>query len=368
MANFAKISFGIATTVLLTYSSLTLAQTSFSNADASAWSNSIAANANQLAVQKAKALNAKGEFEKATSILGGADKTPEVYGSLVINLAQYDLDEAEDIANESIKAFPNNARLHYLRGVVMGSQAQSSIFSALGYAEKSLNSFQKAVELDQEEITYKRALMSFYLAAPSIAGGDEDLGKAQLDAIKMADPLQGVYAEYAFFQMTDEPEKALALLQNSVQTYPQEISLVFRLGVYYSQQEDYDKAMPYFMQASEMPSPALLRDPDTGDLEASYRRNIEAKLSALYQVGRTAVVTEKNTAKGIAAMGALQAATESSQLSPESIPNMNWAMARLSELYIQAGDKSAAKATLASVKVGEDKDLKKQVKRLQKML
>ena len=368
MANFAKKSLSLAIAVLLTHSSITLAQVPSSNTESAIPSASLPINANQLAVQKAKDLNAKGEFKKAINALGSADKTSEVYDSLIINLAQIDLDKAEDVADESVKAFPNNARLHYLRGVVMGSQAQESIFSALGYAEKSLNSFKKAAELDPEEINYKRALMSFYLAAPSIAGGDEDLGKAQLEAIKKLDPLQGVYAEYAFFQMTDESAKALALLTDSVDRYPQEISLVFRLGVYYSQKEDYGNAMPYFIKASEMPTPAISLDPETGELSDSYTRNAEAKLSALYQVGRTAVVTEKNTDQGIAAMGALQAAAESSQLSPESLPNMNWAMTRLSELYIQAGDKNAAKATLASVKVGEDKDLKKQVKRLRKML
>lgn len=79
-------------------------------------------------------------------------------------------------------------------------------------------------------------------------------------------------------------------------------------------------------------------------------------------------MTNKNTDVGIAAMGRLQAAVPVSQLDENNLPNMEWAKARIAELYIQSGDKKAAADLLAKIVVQDNKDLKKQVKKLKKML
>ncbi|MFT5277454.1 MAG: tetratricopeptide (TPR) repeat protein [Glaciecola sp.] len=318
------------------------------------------------AVSKAKALNAQGKFKEAFALLDAAPKNKNTYAAMITNLANIDMDEAEETADDAIKAFPNDAQLHYLRGVIMGNQAQSSIFSALGYAEKSLNSFIKATELDPEKIQYKKALMSFYLAAPSIAGGDKELGLEQVEAIQQLDAMEGASSRVAYYQMIDEPDKAIKGLQKAIIVYPNEINFVFRLAAFYAQQEDYDKAMPLFQQAAKMPEPEYMLDELTGDAEISYLRNASARLNALYQVGRTAVVTEKDTNQGLAAMGELQAAVEVSKLEADNMPNMEWAKARIAELYLQSGDKNTASNVLASIIIEDNKDLKKQVNKLRK--
>ena len=322
----------------------------------------------QLAIANAKSLYAEGNYEAAIELLESLEKSADTYIELIMNYAQTDLDESEELSDDSIEAYPDNARLYYLRGVVMGSQAQSSIFSALGYAEKSLNSFVKATELAPEEVQYKRALMSFYMAAPSIAGGDEDLGKAELDKIKALDPLEGAASEVAFYQMSDEMDKAKATLKKAMEQFKDEINFPFQLGSLYAREEDYADAMRYFQKAADMPLPEFTRDPVTGEIDRNYRRNAKAQLDAVYQVGRTAVVSETDTKAGIAAMGRLQAAVQSSKLAPNDLPNMNWASARLTELYLQDGNKSAAKAELEKVRYGEDENLEDQVKKLKKQL
>jgi tetratricopeptide (TPR) repeat protein len=319
-------------------------------------------------VLKAKALNDQGKYKDAFTLLKSVAKTPASYAAMISNLANIDMDNAEETANEAVSAFPKNAELHYLRGVIMGNQAQSSIFSALGYAEKSLNSFVKATELEPTTVKYRKALMSFYLAAPSIAGGDEELALVQLQAIQKANALEGVSSQVAFYQLTDKPEKATQALQKAITDFPYEINFVFRLATYYAQQEDYKQAFPLFQQAAGMPEPKFAIDPATGETQSSYIRNMSAKLNALYQVGRTAVVTKENTEVGLAAMGKLQAAVESSKLDTNNLPNMEWAKARIAELYIQSGNKKAASDLLMSILVADNKDLRRQVNKLKKQL
>lgn len=323
-------------------------------------------------LSEAKVLSSQGKHADAYALLQGAEKniekSAELYGAMIKSLANIDMDDAEETADDAIADFPKHAELHYLRGVIMGNQAQSSIFSALGYAEKSLNSFIRATELEPSTVKYRKALMSFYLAAPSIAGGDEALALEQLNAIKQADELEGASSQVAFYQMTDEPEKAIAELQTAIKAFPDEINLVFTLASFFAQQENYEKAMPLFQQAANMPAPKFIIDDASGEADASFVRNASAQLNALYQIGRTAVVTNKNTDVGIAAMGRLQAAVPVSQLDENNLPNMEWAKARIAELYIQSGDKKAAADLLAKIVVQDNKDLKKQVKKLKKML
>lgn len=160
-------------------------------------------------LQQVKALNAQGKFKDAFALLKSAPMNQSTLSAMISTQANTDMDDAEDVANKAVKVFPNSAELHYLRGVIMGNQAQSSIFSALSYAEKSLQSFIKATELEPTTIKYRKALMSFYLAAPSIAGGDEDLALIQLNAIRKADELEGASSQVSFYLMTDKPEKGI---------------------------------------------------------------------------------------------------------------------------------------------------------------
>ncbi|GAB2907280.1 hypothetical protein [Rheinheimera gaetbuli] len=48
-------------------------------------------------------------------------------------------------------------------------------FLALSYAKKSLPCLEQAVALQPHNISYSKGLMSFYLGAPGIAGGDKQL-------------------------------------------------------------------------------------------------------------------------------------------------------------------------------------------------
>jgi thioredoxin-like negative regulator of GroEL len=71
---------------------------------------------------------------------------------------------------------------------------------------------------------------------------------------------------------------------------------------------------------------------------------------------------------GLAAMDELQAAVENSKLDINSLPNMEWAKARIVELYIQSGNKKAASDLLMSILVKDNKDLRKQVNKLKRQL
>lgn len=180
----------------------------------------------------AKNLYAKGEYQQSLNILEKLPKRPETYAAMLINLRQVDIDKAEELSDQAIATFNDDPELYLLRASIMGTQAQNSIFSALGYAEKALNSYKKAAELAPDSVKYQNALMMFYLAAPSIAGGDKELGLKQVERIQALDKIEGQIALTRYYQMTDQSELFKTVIVDAMQQYPSEVSFPFNYGMY----------------------------------------------------------------------------------------------------------------------------------------
>lgn len=124
--------------------------------------------------------------------------------------------------------------------------------------------------------------------------------------------------------------------------------------------------MKYLTLASEISIPAPIKKATSDEFDSVYTRNAIAHLHALYQIGRTAVLSKKHTDKGIAAMKSMFSKMENSQFDSADLPREPWGRARLAELLIAANDKEQANAQLSLINLGEDKDLKKAVKKLRK--
>ena len=89
-----------------------------------------------------------------------------------------EIDAAVPLAEACIARHAEAGECHYMLGNLMGIQAlRAGMLKAMGMAGRIRESFEKAVALAPENFNHRVALMQFYLAAPSIAGGGS--GKAQ---------------------------------------------------------------------------------------------------------------------------------------------------------------------------------------------
>ncbi len=88
------------------------------------------------------------------------------------------LDEAADFATRCIAAHPERSDCHETLGNVLGRKASAGgLLSAMGYATKIRDAFQRALELDPANHRARFSLLQYYLLAPGIVGGGK--GKAQ---------------------------------------------------------------------------------------------------------------------------------------------------------------------------------------------
>jgi hypothetical protein len=241
-----------------------------------------------------------------------------------------DLDEAEDWIEQALEVNLNNAEVYYVRGAIMGRQASGSIFSALSYAEKSVNSFTKAVELQPDSIKYRKGLMQFHTSAPSIAGGDLDIAKVQIEKLRQLDPKVGLEAEINYELSQDNDALADALLQQAKQTYNDIPDFFFLAGMLQQRKENYQTAFEELTRA----------------------------------MGRTSVLGETNIDAGIMALKQyLSEAPDLDGLSPKP-----WAEFRLANLMVLNAQTLEAKRIYLRLAKADNKELAKQAKKAAKKI
>ncbi|WP_339722034.1 hypothetical protein [uncultured Paraglaciecola sp.] len=298
----------------------------------------------------AVALFKSGQTEQAIALFEKQKENPNALVYLAKIYMDIDLDEAEDWIEKALSLSSKDAETYYIRGAIMGRQASGSIFSALSYAEKSVNSFTQAVELEPDSIKYRNGLMQFHTSAPSIAGGDLDIAKEQLEKIKQLDPKAGLEAEINYELSQDNDVLAENLLQQAKLTYKDLPDFYFQAGMYQQRSENYQAAF-------EELSTAI-------DKEAKTEESILAKYNALYQLGKTAVLGEKNIVAGIAALQEfIDKAPDLDGMSPKP-----WAEFRLANLMALNSQKSEAKVIYLRLAETDNQELSKQAKKAAKKI
>lgn len=297
-------------------------------------------------VDKAIELFEKGKVDEAESIFKQTKDHPIALSYLARIYLAKDLDEAEEYIELATELDSDNPEISYYRGIVMSEQASNSIFSALSYAEKSLGSFQRAVELAPDELKYRHGLMMFYLMAPGIAGGDQQLAQAQLVEIQQLSEYQGMHAELDFLWQLEDQRKFTDAANKAIKRYPELPDFYQRHGMLLQHEEQYDQAIALFSIAQKKTT--------------MMKKSLESKYSAIYQIGKTAVLSEAWLEEGISALEIyLTEAPKSKEL-----PSKDWATYRLAQLFsLQKKDKEA-RQLLTMLNNSDDEAVRKAAKKL----
>lgn len=301
-------------------------------------------------LEDAVAVLKAGQTEQAIELFQQQKENPKAMVYLAKIYMDIDLDEAEEWIEKALKVNFNDAETHFVRGAIMGRQASGSIFSALSYAEKSLNSFNKAVELEPDSIKYRKGLMQFHTGAPSIAGGDLKVAKAQMQKIKQLDPKAGLEAEISYELSQDNDVLAVKLLQQAKQTYNDIPDFFFQAGMRQQQKENYAAA---FQELTD----AISKNAET-------EQSVIAKYNAYYQLGKTSVLSKTNLDAGIKALQQyILEAPDIDGLSPKT-----WAEFRMANLMALNSQKSEAKTIYLRLAKTDDEELAKQAKKAAKKI
>jgi tetratricopeptide (TPR) repeat protein len=134
-----------------------------------------------------------GRMDEAVRVLNGrVQATPnDAEAFHLLSRAYFHLkkwDQSIEYGERAVQLAPNNSEYHLWLGRAYGEKAESSSFiTAAGLAKKIRISFEKAVELDGDNVDARTDLAEFYVEAPGFMGGSTDKAAGQALAIAKHD-------------------------------------------------------------------------------------------------------------------------------------------------------------------------------------
>lgn len=332
----------------------------------------VAANADELnMLANANSLMKQEKYAEVVSImeeLPSANLSFDHYKVYVAAAAAMDLDDAEDVVIQALENIPNDPDTYLLHASIMGRQAQNSMFSALSYASKALKSLKMAVDLAPSEPKYRLALMSFYLAAPSIAGGDEELAYQEAQSIAQLDKIYGYIALARYYQSTGDTEKAKEKLQVASESNPDNVNILDSYASVLVQTEEYGQAIEVYNKITNIPMPELNENID--DLEPEALENEkQLRLNSHYQIGRVALLGNLKHEEGISSLQKYLNTLKVTDVDVRGLPSSKWAHLRIAGLLFATKQYQASKEKLDTLVVDKNDDNMKSVfKELKKEL
>lgn len=291
---------------------------------------------------------ARGDFEAAKIQLEGAYKKQPDDASILLLLGRthMSLRNTEAAAKHfamAIEAAPDSPDAHYWYGRANGQLASNaSIFRAGGFAKKARRGFETAMQLDPKHIGAYRGMIEYYTNAPRLFGGSTDAAIESAKKLQTIDTLEGRLALVDIYQDDDRDDEARAQLEAITREHPNDPRGFFSLGYIEQTAENYAKAHALFSRAAAM----------SGENEDAE----DARKSALYQLGRTAVLSKQNVDDGITAYKEYLLLPTSGDL-----PDKAWAHFRLGTLYELEGESELANDHFDMASKTKDKDLKRRL-------
>jgi tetratricopeptide (TPR) repeat protein len=136
----------------------------------------------------AVAMLAQGRVDEVITSLQGKDDAESHNLKARAYYAEDKTDEAIREAEKSVEMQPNNAVYHLWLGRAYGQKAEKvNVFRQAGLAGKVRDQFQKAVELDGNNMDARSDLAEYYVDAPGMMGGGVDRARVQADAVVQKD-------------------------------------------------------------------------------------------------------------------------------------------------------------------------------------
>jgi tetratricopeptide (TPR) repeat protein len=237
-----------------------------------------------------------------------------------VRYQQREWEDAGDLFEEAVGMGRDDSETQVWLGRARVNEAQeASIFRRMGIASDAKDAFERAVELDPENVDALASLIDYLVGAPGIAGGDKDRARELIATLESMDPWEAVDARAGLLRSEDEDADLIPLYEEAVASMPEHVEARFTLGLMYVQAERYDEADAAFIA--------------TQALQPDHR-------GVMYQFGKYAAVTGQALERGAEQLTRFLATPED----PDE-PSHAWARYRLGMIYEHQAETEMAMAS-----------------------
>jgi tetratricopeptide (TPR) repeat protein len=223
---------------------------------------------------------AKAKFDQA--LLSNSNDAPANYflGRVALHFGDFDL--AQKCLEKAVALDEGNIDYHLWLASVYSQKARRASFLSIGrWAGKWKAELEGAFAIDPKHIEARKRLISYYLNAPGIGGGDKEKGKRLAEETIKLDEVQGRLLLANAFSRTGKSELAIAEYKKVLELDSQNGAAYNSMGYIFLEKKDYAAAKLNFRKYTEVAPDDPNAYDSFGDYYAELKKIDEAM--TLYQ-------------------------------------------------------------------------------------
>ncbi len=164
-----------------------------------------------------------------------------------------DYKKSTEYLERAVAGAPDKSDYHAWLGRVYGRRAETSFaLNAIGWASKSRNSLEKAVELDPGNSEAVNDLFEFYIQAPGFMGGGLDRAEKIAEIVARRDPAEGAYDRARIAEARKQYGPAEQYLKRAADLAPHQVGRLLDLAKFLARQGRFEESDRTFVQAEKV--------------------------------------------------------------------------------------------------------------------
>jgi tetratricopeptide (TPR) repeat protein len=218
------------------------------------------------------------EFQQSIEVLQALpEKSAAVWDLIGRNYyGEGEFKKATEALEKAVAADRTNSESHLWLGRAYGRRAEtSSPITAPGYASKARQNFERAVQLNPDNLDAQSDLFEYYMEAPGFLGGGLDKAKATAAEIARINPAEGHWALAKLAEKRKEFSSAEDQLRRAIEVAPHQVGRFIDLARLFTKQGRYQEADQSLAKADQIDpnNPRLLFA--KADLYIKSKRNLD---------------------------------------------------------------------------------------------
>jgi len=228
-------------------------------------------------------------------------------------------DRAADYFEAATKLDPKNSNYYLWLGRAYGREAQqANVLRQPGLAKRARSAWERAIELDTENLDARSDLIQYYVQAPGFMGGSMTKALEQAEEIRKRNALRGYLELGGLYERDKKPAEAEKAYVAAAKEKSDRHVGEYRLGLFYQGTSAFDKAFELF-------ETMLVTSP--------------SESGALFQIGKTGAMSGQRLARSAEALEAYLQTTPG-----RNDPSLAAAHWRLGMVHEKRQDRQRAKA------------------------
>jgi tetratricopeptide (TPR) repeat protein len=204
-----------------------------------------------------------------------------------------DFKKATEVLEKAVSLEPASSEINLWLGRAFGRRAEtSSPFTAPGFASRARQYFEKAAQLNPNNLEAQSDLFEYYLEAPGFLGGGLDKASATAEHISRINAAEGAWAQAKLAEKRKEFRKAETHLLRAIEMAPQQIGRLIDLAKLQSKQGRIQDADQSLAKAERIApnSPRLMFA--KAEIYVKSKRNLEVARELLKKYMSSAITAD----------------------------------------------------------------------------